>query len=188
VEQLGDFDNMQSLLNAHDSYMSAAEVHGLASGMLCVGFDAKFDRWVVAVFETDEQLEGLDDNEKSDLISLFEGTCELLKSDEFIFDLFLPDDGVPMAERAKALSEWCQGFLYGIAYMGANDDTDWGEEGRGILRDFLELSRIDADGAEEADEQSYMELQEYVRSAVHVMLMELQPAVEANTTTSPRLH
>ena len=72
--------------------------------------------------------------------------------------------------------------------MGAKDDTDWGEDGRGILRDFLELSRIDADGAEEADEQSYMELQEYVRSAVHVMLMELQPAVEANATTSPRLH
>lgn len=188
MEQLGDFDNMQSLLEAHDAYMSAAEVHGLASGMLCVQFDARFDRWVVAVFETDEQLEALDVTEKNDLISLFDGTCELLKSDEFIFDIFLPDDSAPMAARAKALSEWCQGFLYGIAYMGVSDDTDWGEEGRGILRDFLELSRIDADNAEEADEQSFMELQEYVRSAVQILLIELQPTEAQNADSEPRLH
>lgn len=188
MEQLGDFDNMQSLLNAHDAYMSAAEVHGLASGMLSVSFDAKFDRWVVAVFETDEQLEGLDDGEKNDLIALFDGTCELLKSDEFIFDIFLPDDSSQISERAKALSEWCQGFLYGVAYMGVNDETEWGEEGRGILRDFLELSRIDADGAEDADEQSFVELQEYVRSAVHVLLSELQPSSEPNAASSSTVH
>jgi len=188
VEQLGDYDNMQSLLETHNAYMSAAEVHGLASGMLCVQFDAKFDRWVVAVFETDEQLEALDVSEKNDLIALFDGTCELLKNDEFIFDTFLPDDSEPMAARAQALSEWCQGFLYGVAYMGVTDDTDWGEEGRGILRDLLELSRIDADSAEEADEQSYMELQEYIRSAVQILLVALQPAAEKNADSEPRLH
>lgn len=187
MERLGDYDNMTLILESHDAYMGAAETHGLAAGMLCVNFDAKFDRWVVAIFETDEQLESLTDSEKNDLIALFDGTAELLKSDEFIFDLFVPGDNEIMSTRATALSEWCQGFMYGVAYMGINDDTDWGEEGKGILRDFLELSRIDADSTEETDEKSYMELHEYVRAAVQMMLTELQ-TVKQNANGEPTLH
>lgn len=187
MRRLGDYNNMQSLLAAHDGHMSASEVHGLASGMLCVRFDADFNRWVNAVFETEEQLQSLADSEKQELINLFEGSRELLKSDGFVFDLFLPDDGERMSIRSQALSEWCQGFLYGVAYMGMTDDTDLGDEGAGVLRDFLEMSRIDADDAMESDEQSFMELQEYIRAAVHMLMMELQPSANDDEPT-PRLH
>ncbi len=58
--------------------------------------------------------------------------------------------------------------------MGAGDDKDWGEESRSVLRDLLEISRLDSDGSDDSDEQAFMELQEYVRAAVQLLLHDLQ--------------
>jgi len=187
VKRLGDFEELQSMLDERDATMGAPEMHGLASGMLCVQFDADFYRWITAVFDTEEQLNALTDDDKQALTSVFEGTLELLKDEGFIFDLLLPSDDVRISERAQALSEWCQGFLYGVAYMGVGDDKDWGEESRGVLRDMMEISRLDFESSEDADEQSFIELQEYVRAAVHVLMDELQD-VGGNADDEPTVH
>jgi len=182
VKRLGDYDDLQSMLEMRDALMGASETHGLAAGMLCVKFDADFNRWITAVFDTDEQLEALTDSDKQSLIGLFDGTLELLKSDEFLFDLLLPDDDERIGVRALAMSEWCQGFLYGVAYMGVGDDKEWSDDNRGVLRDLMEISRLDSDGSDDSDEQAFIELQEYVRSAVHMLLDELQLSAEAKNT------
>jgi hypothetical protein len=155
--------------------------------MLCVQFDADFNRWVTAIFDTEDQLQALTADDKQCLIAIFQGTLELLKSDDFIFDLLLPGDEARISERAHALSEWCQGFLYGVAYMGVGDDADWGEEGRGVLRDLMEISRLDSDDSDDSDEQAFLELHEYVRTAAHIMMSELQtPDVESDD--EPTVH
>ena len=153
-------------------------------------FDADFDRWMVAVFDTDEQLNALDEDDKQVLAALFQGTQELLKADEFIFDLLLPGDEERISVQASALSEWCQGFLYGVAYMGVGDDKEWAEESRGILRDLMEISRLDADNTDDTDEQAFMELHEYVRIGVHMLMEELQPPEKADDEddNSPTVH
>ncbi|MEH6502402.1 MAG: UPF0149 family protein [Cycloclasticus sp.] len=174
MKRLGKYNELESLLEAHDAQMSVAEAHGLASGMLCVQFDADFNRWVAAIFDTDEQLNSLSDDAHQYLSGLFEGTAELLKDRDFIFNLLLPDDDERIGVRAQALSEWCQGFLYGVAYMGAGDDKDWDEESRSVLRDLLEISRLDSDDSDDSDEQAFMELQEYVRASVQLLLHDLQ--------------
>jgi len=179
VKRLGDYEELQSMLEMRDALMGVSETHGLAAGMLCVKFDADFNRWITAVFDTDEQLEALTDEDKQALIGLFDGTVELLKSEDFLFDLLLPDDDERISVRALALSEWCQGFLYGVAYMGVGDDKEWSDENRGILRDLMEISRLDSDGSEDSDEQAFIELQEYVRTAVQMLLGELQESTEA---------
>jgi len=187
VKRLGDYDELQSMLEMRDGLMGASETHGLAAGMLCVNFDADFNRWIAAIFDTDEQIDALTDSDKQALIGLFEGSVELLKSDEFIFDLFLPCDDERISVRALALSEWCQGFLYGVAYMGVGDDKEWSEENRGVLRDLMEISRLDSEGSDDSDEQAFMELQEYVRSAVQMLLSELQVPVDSSSN-APTLH
>jgi len=90
----------------------------------------------------------------------------------------LPDDDERISVRALALSEWCQGFLYGVAYMGVGDDKEWSDDNRGVLRDLMEISRLDSDGSEDSDEQAFIELQEYVRAAVQMLLGELQESTE----------
>ena len=192
VDRLGDFDNIQLLLEEHGSHMGAAEVHGLAAGMLCVQFDAEFDRWLVAVFEEPEQVEKLSTVSKQDLFAVFAGTAELLKGEEFLFDLFLPHEDEYVRIRAHALSEWCQGFLYGFAYMGITEDAAWGEESKGVLKDLFEIARIDSDGSEDADEEAFVELQEYVRVAVQIVRDELHPVEDDDedddSDDEPTLH
>ena len=187
MKRLGDYDELQSMLETRDALMGVSEAHGLAAGMLCVKFDADFNRWVTAVFDTEEQLEALVDEDKQALIGLFDGTLELLKSEDFLFDLLLPDDDERIAVRASALSEWCQGFLYGVAYMGVGDDKEWSEDNRGVLRDMMEISRLDSDGSDDSDEQAFIELQEYIRAAVQMLLGELQMS-DGEQNGEPTLH
>lgn len=187
MKRLGNYDDLQLIFDEHDADMNVSEVHGLASGMFCVQFDADFNRWITAIFDTEEQLKALTNDDKQSLVGLFQGTLELLQADEFIFDLLLPDDDERIGERAVALSEWCQGFLYGVAYMGVGDDKDWSEDCRGVLRDLMEISRLDADNSDDSDEQAFMELQEYVRMGVHILMQELQPNDEA-TDGQPTVH
>ena len=187
MERIGNFEELQSMLEERDAQMGAAEAHGLASGMLCVQFDADFNRWVVAIFDTEEQLEALTKDDKQSLIGLFQGTLELLKEEDFIFDLLLPDDDERIGIRACALSEWCQGFLYGVAYMGVGDDKDWGEECMSVLRDLMEISRLDSDNSDDSDERSFMELQEYIRMAVQTLLQKLQ-TLDASASEVPTVH
>jgi len=187
VKRLGDYDELQSMLETRDALMGVSEAHGLAAGMLCVKFDADFNRWVTAVFDTEEQLEALVDEDKQALTGLFDGTLELLKSEDFLFDLLLPDDDERIAVRASALSEWCQGFLYGVAYMGVGDDKEWSEDNRGVLRDMMEISRLDSDGSDDSDEQAFIELQEYIRAAVQMLLGELQLS-DGEQNGEPTLH
>ena len=54
------------------------------------------------------------DEDRTLLLRLFEQTRDLLGSDEFEFDLFLPEDEALLGERLEALSSWCQGFLFGV--------------------------------------------------------------------------
>ncbi len=188
MERLGNYENLKLLLNTVDVNMSASETHGLATGMLCVSFNAEIGLWVAAVFDTDEQFHALSDIDKQSLEGVFQGTLELLKENEFTFDLLLPDDGERIGVRARALSEWCQGFLYGVAYMGVGDDKDWDEESRSILSDLMEISRLDADNTDESDEQAFMELHDYVRMGVNMLLEELQATAEENDREAPTVH
>jgi len=187
VKRLGDYDDLQSILESNEATMGASEAHGLAAGMLCVQFDADISRWLAAVFDTDDQVDALVVDDKQSLSMLFQGTLELLKADGFIFDLLLPDDDQRIGVRANELSEWCQGFLYGVAYMGVGDDKDWSEENRGVLRDLMEVSRLDSDNSDDSDEQAFLELQEYVRAAVQVLLADLQE-LGTERDNEPRLH
>ncbi|MGB0237392.1 MAG: UPF0149 family protein [Cycloclasticus sp.] len=187
MRRLGNYDDLQLIFDERDADMTVSEAHGLASGMLCVQYDADFNRWVSAIFDTEEQLNALTNDDKQSLINLFQGTLELLQADEFIFDLLLPDDDVRISDRAVAMGEWCQGFLYGVAYMGVGDDKNWSEDSRGVLRDLMEISRLDADNTDDSDEQAFMELQEYVRMGVNVLMQELQQDDESDDD-SPTIH
>lgn len=175
MERLGDFSAVQHCLEDQDSEMGAAEAHGLASGMLCANPNTTLDAWLQAVFETGHQTRKLQPEEVPDLIALFEGTSELLQNDQFGFDLLFPEEGATLNQQARALGDWCQGFLYGLACGGMTDQSNWAEDSQGILHDLSEIAKLDDDTNEQdEDERALTELREYVRVAVQIILMELQ--------------
>ena len=153
----------------NDDVMSAAEAHGVATGMLCVDDRVDALDWLQNIFTGDVSLT---EEEKNLLIDLFERTRELLASEGFEYELFLPeDDECLLRVEAEALQQWCQGFLHGIGY--ANAAGDWPGEVMEILQDIVEISRLDPAVQGEDDEQAIMEIEEYLRACVLLVREEL---------------
>jgi len=157
------YQAISSLLENHDADMGASEAHGIAVGMLCVENKADVANWLNELFtDANDVL----DEDKTLLLDLFERTRELLdpEAEEFSFDLLLPDDDYPLNEQVEALRCWCQGFLFGVGY--AQTGADWPGECAEVMRDMIELTKIDSDVEGEEDENALTEIHEYVRAAV----------------------
>ena len=156
-----------------------AEAHGIATALLCVDIQATVDNWLAQLFE--EEI-AFDEDDKATLIASFERTRTLLNPDKtgFEFDLLLPEN-TDLQDLALSLSEWCQGFLWGIGY--AHSEGNWSGETQGILKDMVEITKLDPDIQTENDddEEAFMQLHEYLRAAVLIIRDELSDL--ASTTT-----
>lgn len=153
--------------------MGAAEAHGVIAGMVCAGDS---DQWLAAIFESRERRELLAAEERDALEGLFYETKRRLEEENFEFDLFLPEEETPLSRRASALADWCKGFLYGVGKAGPQRGlpADCGE----ILRDLVEISKLDADAEGNEDEEAFAELNEYVRVGVQLIRTELRQQSE----------
>ncbi|MCP5150850.1 MAG: UPF0149 family protein [Ectothiorhodospiraceae bacterium] len=94
------------------------------------------------------------------------------------FTPMLPGDEAPLAERGRALGQWCSGFLYGLALAGAGEPADLPGDAPEVVSDLVELARLDRarDVADEESERAYFELVEYVRVGVMTVYSELARA------------
>lgn len=164
-----DFDDIQDLMVRSELSGSPSEVHGHLSAMLCMDTDTDPAQWLTHFFGDETPHEG--DLERETLESLYRQTRRQLSDLDFSFHPLLPDDQEPLALRAQALGEWCHGFLQGLGYSG--EHAAWPGEAQEILRDFLEIVRLEVDSSEEADEEAYVELTEYVRIGVQCIQNEL---------------
>lgn len=160
------YQAVNSILEKYDADMGAAEAHGMGVGMLCVELKADANNWLHELFIDEHDL--LDD-ETSVMLALFEQTRELLEpeGDDFSFDLLLPDDEDLLQEQVEALRCWCQGFLFGVGYVQTG--ADWPGDSAEVMRDLVELTKLDTDVDGEEDAVALMELHEYVRAAVLIV-------------------
>ncbi|MGZ8158614.1 MAG: UPF0149 family protein [Methylobacter sp.] len=152
-----------------DAELSAAQAHGMATGMLCSNDRAQSADWLVELFRHAMPVTG---EGKAILVNLFEETRGLLASDDFEFDLFLPDDDEALlSEQVEALTQWCQGFLLGVGFT--HTASDLSREVTEILKDIAEFTKLDTEAEGEEDESDFMEIREYMRSAVLLLKSEL---------------
>lgn len=160
-----------------DPELSAAEIHGIASGMVCVNNRTEFKSWMK---EIAQDYAALDPNDKAALEELFIQTSAVLNNQEFDFDLLLPDDNCPLPERLEALRQWCRGYLFGIGTGAFN--SVWPEDMREVIKDISELTKLDSDAEGEDAESDFMEIAEYVKTGVVFINAEL------NSLPSATLH
>jgi yecA family protein len=164
------YQDIQDIVLDSDTAGSAAEIHGVLAGLLCINGSVACETWL------ENALGGAKDDlvatERQLLGDLYETTRQQLKEFDFSFQLLLPDDDSSLSERAEALGEWCEGFLLGIGYQARG--ADWPGDSGEILSDFVEISRLSSDVSGEADEVAYTELLEYVRVCVQVVRTEYQ--------------
>jgi uncharacterized protein YgfB (UPF0149 family) len=152
-----------------DAELSAAEAHGMATGMLCVNEHTESAQWLGELLRHAAPVTAED---KALLVRLFEETRRLLASEELEFDLFLPDEEALLSEQVEALKNWCRGFLFG-AGTGSDAALNWPADVQEILKDIAEFTRLDTEAEGEEDENALMEITEYLRSAVLLLRDEL---------------
>ena len=164
------FEEVQDALNNSDLSGTAAEAHGLLSGMLCMDVATDCRQWLGDFFGP--ELNGIRGEDRLQLDRLYQQTRRQLVDFDFSIEPLLPDDEESLEARAQSLGEWCHGFLQGIGYNGKT--SEWPGETTEILRDFMEIVRLDPAAAGEGDETAYTELTEYVRVGVQVIHSEFQ--------------
>ena len=175
------YDEINDALKRISVEQDAAEVHGVLCGLFCTvnGLDAPFwlDNTLTNTPEEDAYtVDALNSESHSLLTLLFNGTEKQLSGEDFDFQLFLPDDNSGLYSRVEALSNWCQGFLFGLSQGGLTDPEGLPGELPEIVKDFVEISRAESyelDNDAE-DEKDFMELVEFVRVAVQLFVGEMQ--------------
>lgn len=179
-----NYNNLQQALERTDAEMTVAEIHGSLCGMYCAAGQVEMEDWLNQVFE-DFDLNNVLIKEASQLlVGLFQSTRQQLNDMEADFQLFLPDDEDSLNERTTALADWCHGFTFGLAAGGLKEDSQLPEDTSELIRDMVEIARLGHDDADvdEADEEAYMHIYEYVRMGVLLINEELQPVKNADET------
>lgn len=181
-----DFDDLAHGLISLHAATDAAEAQGLLCGILCAQGRVDQTSWTAQVLG-----EGLTDGDETiqelrqQLNTLYQESMQSLYDEEYGFKMYLPDDEVTLQERIEAISEWCQGFLLGFSMRSLDEVSDEiREEIEGLIEDFVEVTRLDVESSEDEneDEQSFMEIEEYIRMGVIYIFTSLNPV-----STSHRL-
>ena len=180
---------LEELLYRIDASMGAAEAHGALCGMLCARGTVELSEWVDHVVGEQEQGSDLLHDVVHKLSELHQTTLEMINDATGDFKLLLPDDDDSLPERVEAIAAWCQGFIYGLAAGGIQQDSELPEDAEELLKDMVEISRAGHDvddGGDEAanedeDEVALMEIEEYVRMGVMYIYEELQPLQTTQT-------
>ncbi len=184
------FAAFRRLLSSLQASWEPAEAHGAFCGRACLRGTAALQDWLAELADsaTDNVLaveagRGLQTLAADSLVKLEAG--------QLAFQLLLPDDDLPLRERTAALADWCHGFMQGLASAGGADqgaaaDVLAGEDIAEILEDFSAITNAGAEGeADEAGENAFAELEEYVRVSVQ-LIYDATAALRAPATPADR--
>lgn len=162
---LPNFERTLQLSQGNLDAAELAESHGLLCGLLCRETEqdaGDYLHHLAAMQLVVEPGEAL----RSSLIEAWESTSAQLADEDMGFALWLPDDEEPLEDRTIALSQWCSGFLAGLASTGSLDELT--EDAREAIGDLQEIARAvssssDPNEEDEGDENAYAEIVEYLR-------------------------
>lgn len=170
------FAEVAEVLRSAGADIPAAESHGCLCGALCAAEAYPFERWLEEVLP--DEAAGEYRAADGPLGLIFSETVAALRGDQMGFQPLLPDDDRPMAERAAALGQWCQGFLYGLGCGSARRPaSEMPGDVDEILQDLARIGQVEVPSGEtgEEDERAYAELVEYLRASVQLVHEELAP-------------
>ena len=167
-----DHAETERLLRTADAEQSASEAHGTLAGLLCAGVS----EWQPVLLPDAAP----DDAAVEQMEALRRHTSRELQQRQMPLHLLLPDDAQPAIERATAIRDWTQGFLFGFGLGGERKASFFEGEAGEALRDFAEIARMDLSDFEEnqAAEEALMQLQEYLWVAVSLIWHETQNDTE----------
>jgi len=160
-DELPDNATVAGALRDAGLAIDPSELHGSLCGYVSGGGRGDGDDWLQRLELDAERVPATGET----LDALRTVTLAQFAAQDFDFQILLPDDDAPLAERADALVDWCRGFLGGFGLAAPTSDA-LSEEAAEALEDIGRIAASDLayDGSE-ADETALAEIVEFVRVA-----------------------
>lgn len=168
-----DFASAQAIITTENIKAHASEIHGVLTGLICAGYPFEDTGYVSMLNDLFNSGDGFPSQVKSTLKQMFSELWTDILDDAYGFQLMLPDDDDTIVERGHALSMWVQGFNLGFG-LQQKDSPVVSEEVKEVITDFAEIANLSDEMEEdEATEQAYFEINEYVRISALLCFSEL---------------
>src|SRR5476649_1392045 len=117
------YDSLDHALKQQSVALTAAEMHGLISGLLCGG--NRDGSWLTLVHDLTNEGMAYPHTLADLLQQLRKVTADTLEDDSFEFKMLMPDDEKPVFERADALAGWVNHFLLSLAMKKRKIRSNW---------------------------------------------------------------
>lgn len=182
------YDALNQELERDNMLLCAAEIHGMLSGLVASGAPLKREEWQGLMVDLANEGQAFSVSMKSLLSDIFAQVESDLADPQMGFQLLLPGDEEPLAERLRALTGWVQSFLVGFGVnqqhlAQASDDL------REAIDDLAEIARLSDDvEADNEGERAFYEVTEYVRISAIMCFNELAGLAQTPTPGSTSLH
>ncbi|MDO6426795.1 UPF0149 family protein [Thalassotalea sp. 1_MG-2023] len=178
-----DFASTQATITAESAELHASELHGMLTGLICGGYSFESNDYTTLIEDMYNNGESLSGAVRITLKLIFSNVWQSLLDDTYGFTPMLPDDDDSMRERGFALSAWVQGFNLGFG-LQQKSNAVLSDDVKEVLNDFAEIANLsDEIDEDEATEQAYFEISEYVRISALLCFTELGTPPEPKDTS-----
>lgn len=170
-----DFETLRQILGTNGVAAGPAEAQGLLCGLICTGAEGVREIWLRELLpDPDEAGDLLRSECRQALERVYQETHDAFDGPGVGFELLLPDEGQPLRNRAAALTDWCQGYLYGLGLAKA-PLGQLSEETLEGLKDITEVTKLDLSALEDGEEAEIdlTEVAEFVWVAAMLVREEL---------------
>lgn len=167
--------------------MTATELHGLISGMLCGGNqDAS---WLALVYNLTNDGAAYSPSLKQLVQTLYDNTKASLEDDNFSFQLLVPQEETALFDQIDDLAGWVNHFLLGLGVVVPELEKAQGDIGE-VIDDLRGIGQLgyDEDEDQEELEQALTEVVEYVRMAAMLCYNEFNSGLPTESNDTPTLH
>lgn len=169
------YTDLDRVLQELDAQMSASEVHGIISGMLCISSPKDSKVWKASLQDI------LACKPDATQWAIFTKLKNKIQSNlqQDVGALMLPDDEVALTTRLQSLADWVNGFLSGVALVGMSAEDLANPVVKELVDDLSQIAKLSpSTDASEEDEKNFAEIVEYVRIAMQNLYIELQSGQE----------
>ena len=127
---------LSGIVSDMEAEATLSELHGFLSGQLCISIVPAERLWQ-EFLEPKSRDEDLIYDCYDTVKILIDEIRQQLSSEDFGFQLMIPDDDSAVEERAIALSEWCHGFLNGYGVGDQSNDSTTSDNCKEVLQLFF---------------------------------------------------
>lgn len=158
---IGGLADLAALAACAGSFISESELHGAVCGLMAGKAERPEKGRAGDILQELIDLLGSDALADADSVDAFvRASSEALFAEDLGFQPLLPGDEAPLADRVRAIAEWCAAFAAGYGAAGAHQD----EQSEEVLRDLIAISgAVMQDEDEDTAEASLLALEQHAK-------------------------